>query len=79
MDHPLQVILNPRSVVIAGASNNFMKMGTVQALSLLNQGFAGEVSFLHPTEPEVLRAADIVLDRGSRSVQAGGQAVDWIM
>ncbi|MDY0004167.1 MAG: acetate--CoA ligase family protein [Polyangia bacterium] len=54
MNHPLEVILNPRSVVIAGASNNFMKMGTVQALSLLNQGFPGEVSFLHPTEPEVL-------------------------
>lgn len=52
--HPLHTILNPRSVVIAGASNNFMKMGTVQALSLMNQGFPGEVCFLHPTEPSVL-------------------------
>ena len=53
-DHPLQIILNPRSVAIAGASNNLMKMGTSQALSLLNQGYAGEVCFIHPTEPRVL-------------------------
>jgi acetate---CoA ligase (ADP-forming) len=51
---PLQTIMNPRSVVVAGASNNFMKMGSLQALNLINGGFGGEIYFLHPTEKKIL-------------------------
>lgn len=53
-ESPLQSIMNPRSIVIAGASNNFMKMGSIQSLNLLHSKFAGEVVFLHPTERTVL-------------------------
>jgi len=52
--HPLHEIMNPQSVVIAGASNNFMKMGAIQALNLLHSDYVGEVVFLHPKEKEVL-------------------------
>jgi acetyltransferase len=52
-DNPLYTIMQARSVVIAGASNNFMKMGSIQALNLLHGGFRGEVLFLHPTEKTV--------------------------
>ena len=53
-ENPLETIMNPGSVVIAGASNNFHKMGTMLALSFLKQGFAGQVAFLHPSEAKVL-------------------------
>ncbi|NLH49650.1 MAG: acetate--CoA ligase family protein [Myxococcales bacterium] len=52
--NPLTTIMNPQSVVVAGASNSIVKMGAIQALSLLNSGFAGPVYLLHPTEKQVL-------------------------
>lgn len=52
--NPLFRIMRPQSVVIAGASNNFMKMGSIQAINLLHGGFPGEVCFLHPSEKVVL-------------------------
>ncbi len=48
LDHPLHTILHPRSVVVAGASANPMKMGSIQAMNVLGNGFRGEVVFLHP-------------------------------
>ena len=53
-DNPLARLMSPRSIVVAGASNNFTKMGSVQALNLINGGYDGEVFFLHPTDDEVL-------------------------
>jgi acyl-CoA synthetase (NDP forming) len=53
-DNPLYTIMHPSSVVVAGASNNPMKMGSIQAQNLVNAGYKGEVYFLHPTEKEVL-------------------------
>ena len=53
-DSPLHRILRPRSVVVAGASSNLRKMGTIQALNLLGAGFEGEVVFVHPRERQIL-------------------------
>lgn len=53
-DNPLARLMSPRSVVVAGASNNFTKMGSVQALNLIHGGYDGDVFFLHPTDDEVL-------------------------
>lgn len=53
-DNPLYTIMHPSSVVVAGASNNVMKMGSIQAQNLVNAGYKGEIYFLHPTDKEVL-------------------------
>lgn len=53
-DNPLQKIMDPASISITGASNNFQKMGTIQLMNLLNSGFAGEVTPIHPREKSVL-------------------------
>lgn len=52
--HPLANIMNPRSVVVVGASNNLMKMGSIQAINLISSGYQGEILFLHPSEKNVL-------------------------
>jgi len=53
-DNPLHLLLHPRSIATAGASNNPMKMGTLQALSILKDGWQGKFYPLHPTEKTVL-------------------------
>jgi len=53
-ENPLHLLLNPKSIAVAGASNNPMKMGTLQALSLLKDGYAGKFYPVHPTEKVVL-------------------------
>lgn len=50
----LHDFLNPKSIAIVGASNNPMKMGTMHALSLLNDGFKGKFYPIHPREKEIL-------------------------
>ncbi|MCX7680157.1 MAG: acetate--CoA ligase family protein [Spirochaetes bacterium] len=52
--HPLHLLLNPSSIAIVGANNNPMKMGTMHALSILKDGFAGTLYPVHPREKEVL-------------------------
>ena len=52
--NPLHLLLNPRSIATAGASNNPMKMGTLQALSILKDGWQGAFYPIHPTEKTVL-------------------------
>ena len=52
--NPLHLLLNPHSIAIAGASNNPMKMGTLQALSILKDGWQGKFYPIHPTEKIVL-------------------------
>ena len=51
---PLETILNPSSIALAGASNNMSKMGTIQMLNLIDSGFPGEIMPVHPSEREVL-------------------------
>ena len=53
-ENPLRLLMNPRSVAVVGASNDFTKMGTIQALSILQDGYLGEVYFVHRTEKTVL-------------------------
>lgn len=53
-ENPLHKIMNPASISIAGASNNFRKMGTIQLLNLIKSGYTGEIMPVHPTEKEVL-------------------------
>ncbi len=53
-ENPLHLLLHPRSIATAGASNNPMKMGTLQALSILKDGWQGKFYPLHPTETTVL-------------------------
>lgn len=53
-ENPLHLLLHPRSVATAGAGNNPMKMGTLQALSLIKDGYQGKFYPIHPTERIVL-------------------------
>ncbi len=53
-EHPLFRIMHPRSVAIAGASNDFTKMGTIQLLNLLGGKYPGKIYPLHPQEKTVL-------------------------
>jgi acetate---CoA ligase (ADP-forming) len=53
-ENPLHLLLHPRSVAVAGASNNPVKMGTLEALSILKDGYAGKFYPVHPTEKTVL-------------------------
>ena len=52
--NPVQAIMNPSSIAIVGASNNFFKMGTIQCLNLINSGFSGDILPVHPREKIVL-------------------------
>jgi acyl-CoA synthetase (NDP forming) len=53
-ENPLRLLMNPRSIAIAGANNNPMKMGTLQALSIIHDGYRGTLYPVHPTEKTVL-------------------------
>lgn len=52
--HPLKQLMNPSSIAFWGASNNPMKMGTMQLANILGTGYAGEVFPIHPTESTVM-------------------------
>ncbi|MFZ5570700.1 MAG: acetate--CoA ligase family protein [Thermodesulfobacteriota bacterium] len=47
-------LMNPKSIAIVGASNNPMKMGTMHALSIIKDGYAGRFYPVHPREKTVL-------------------------
>lgn len=63
-ENPLHRLMNPASIATVGAGNNFMKMGTMHALSLVHDGYAGKLYPLHPREKTVLgvRAYESVRD-----------------
>ena len=46
--------MNPKSVATVGAGNNPMKMGTLQALSIIKDGYQGKFYPVHPTDKVVL-------------------------
>ncbi len=52
-ESPLHRMLNPRSIATVGAGNNPMKMGAIQALSIVKDGFPGKFYPVHPNEQEV--------------------------
>lgn len=51
--NPLIKLMNPKSIATVGAGNNPMKMGAIQALSIVKDGFKGKFYPIHPTEKEV--------------------------
>jgi len=53
-ENPLHALMTPKSIAIVGASNNPMKMGTMQALSILKDGYQGKLYPIHPQEQTVI-------------------------
>ncbi|MDD3718114.1 MAG: CoA-binding protein [Actinomycetota bacterium] len=52
--HPLQQIMYPSSIAVFGASNNPMKMGSIQLANILETGYEGEVYPIHRSEETVM-------------------------
>ena len=52
--HPLEQLMNPSSIAVWGASNNPMKMGTMQLANILETGYRGHVYPIHRSEESVL-------------------------
>lgn len=53
-ENPLDFLMNPRSIATVGAGNNPTKMGTIQALSIVKDGYRGKFYPVHPSEQTVL-------------------------
>ncbi len=53
-ENPLHLLMNPKSIATAGAGNNLMKMGAIQAMNLLTSGYPGTYYPIHPKEKTVL-------------------------
>jgi acyl-CoA synthetase (NDP forming) len=53
-ENPLDFLMNPRSIATVGAGNNPTKMGTIQALSIVKDGYRGKFYPIHPSEQAVL-------------------------
>ncbi len=53
-ENPLQLLINPASIATVGAGNNPMKMGTLQALSIIKNGYRGKLYPVHPHDSTVL-------------------------
>ena len=53
-ENPLEFLMNPRSIATVGAGNNPTKMGTIQALSIIKDGYRGKFYPIHPSEQNVL-------------------------
>jgi acetyltransferase len=53
-ENPLHLLMNPKSIAVVGASNDPMKMGTIQALSIVKDGYKGAFYPIHLTEKTVL-------------------------
>ncbi|MFA5323465.1 MAG: acetate--CoA ligase family protein [Smithella sp.] len=53
-ENPLHLLLNPKSIAVVGANNIPSKMGTIQALNIVKDGYPGKFFPIHPTEKRVL-------------------------
>lgn len=53
-ENPLRLLMNPRSIAVVGANNDLSKMGTIQALSIIKDGYAGKFYPIHLKEKTVL-------------------------
>lgn len=63
-ENPLNFLMNPRSIATVGAGNNPTKMGAIQALSIVKDGYSGKFYPIHPSDEKVLghRAYPSVMD-----------------
>lgn len=50
----LQKFFNPRSVAIVGVSRDVRKVGHLVARNMLEQGYVGDLYFIHPSGEEIL-------------------------
>ena len=64
LESPLYPIANPRSIAFFGASNNFMRMGSIMLSSMDLLGYEGAIYPIHLTEDQVFghKAYKSVLD-----------------
>ena len=53
-ENPLELLMNPKSIAVVGANNDPRKMGTIQTLSILKDGYKGSFYPIHLTEKTVL-------------------------
>lgn len=60
-ENPLQLLMNPKSVAVVGAGNDFTKMGTIQALSIIKDGYRGKFYPIHLKEKNVLGLNYLIL------------------
>ena len=63
-ESPLYSIVNPKSIAFFGASNTFMRMGSIMLSSIQLLGYEGKIFPIHPSEKEVrgLTAYTSILD-----------------
>ena len=63
-ESPLYPIVNPKSIAFFGASNAFMRMGSIMLSSLQALGYEGPIYPIHPKEKEVrgLTAYTTIMD-----------------
>jgi acetyltransferase len=53
-DNPLHRLMNPSSIALVGANNNVLKMGTMHALSMILDGYKGNIYPVHLREKKIL-------------------------
>lgn len=54
-ENPLNLLMSPQSIAIVGASNAPSKMGTIQALNIITNGYKGKFYPVHRKEKMVLQ------------------------
>jgi len=52
-ESPLYSIVNPRSIAFFGASNNFLRMGSIMLSSVQELGYEGKIYPVHQKEKQV--------------------------
>ncbi len=70
--NPLERLMHPSSIAFYGASNDPLKMGTMQLANLLESGYKGRVYPIHPSEERVLGVPAF------RSISEVGEHVDLV-
>ncbi|MFO7570025.1 MAG: acetate--CoA ligase family protein [Smithellaceae bacterium] len=53
-ENPLKLLMNPKSIAVVGVNNDYTKMGTIQSLSIIKDGYQGKFYPIHLKEKEVL-------------------------
>ncbi|MRR17551.1 MAG: CoA-binding protein [Deltaproteobacteria bacterium] len=64
LESPLYPIINPKSIAFFGASNNFVRMGSLMLSSVQALGYEGKIFPIHLTEKQVrgLKAYENIMD-----------------
>ena len=68
--HPLKELMYPSSIAVWGASNNPLKMGTMQLANIIETGFKGAIYPVHPSNDTVLGL------KAYKSVSEVGEHID---